>query len=269
MGVRRVRHGSLMRDLGHLAAPGYMANRARRYERDVRSREGVTAIAERLLEGEPPVVRGGLFAGLRYPVERVADVDAPVAKLLGVYEREIATVFEDAIRRGTRTFVDVGCADGYFATGMAFVSPGLTTHAFDIARSARELCATVAAMNDVAGRVNVKSSFSAASLDGLDVDGALLLCDVEGAERTLFDEALVSRLRHAFVTIEVHEHVVPGLSESLRSAFAASHTHRMVKVATRPPEDFADLPLTSEEIAVALSEHRPPSLHWLVFDPRG
>lgn len=267
--MQRVRHGSLMRELGQRVAPGYMADRARRYERDVRSRDGVTAIAERLLAGGPAVVRGGPFAGLRYPAERIADVDVPVAKLLGVYEQEIAGVFEDAIRRGTRTFVDVGCADGYFAAGMAFASPDLTTYAFDIARSARELCATVAAINGVAARVNVKRRFSAASLEGLDMAGALLLCDVEGAERTLFDAALVSRLRHTYVTIEVHEHVLPGLSESLRSAFTASHTHRVVQAATRPPEDFAELGLTAREIAVALGEHRPPSLHWLVFDPRG
>jgi hypothetical protein len=246
-----------------------MADRVRRYERHVRAREGVTEIAERLLNGEPPVVRGGPFAGLRYPRDRIADIDVPVAKLLGVYEREIATVFEDAIGRGTSTFVDVGCADGYYAVGMALASPRLTTHAFDIARSARALCTDVAAINHLAGRVIVEDRFSIASLDGLEMHGALMLCDIEGAEHTLFDGPLVARLRHTFVAIEVHEHAVPGLSEHLRGAFAATHTHRAVGQAKHRPEDFEDLPLTPAEIAIALRENRPASLHWLVFDPLG
>lgn len=267
--MRGLGHGSLVRDIGYRVAPGYMADRARRYERGVRSKEGVTAIAQRLLDGSAPVVQHGPFAGLRYPAERVADVDAPVAKLLGIYEQEIADVFEDAIRRGTRTFVDVGCADGYYATGMALASSGLTTHAFDIARSARELCATVASMNGVAERVSINSRFSAAWLDGIDMNGALLLCDIEGAERTLFDEALISRLRHAFVTIEVHEHAVPGLCERLQSAFAVSHTHRTVHQRKRRPQDFAEVPLSAGELAVAIDERRPPEVHWLVLNPRG
>jgi hypothetical protein len=269
MDMKRVRHGSLKRDLGHRLAPAHMADRIRRYERHVRRRDGVTDIAARLLDGGPPVVQRGLFAGMRYPTDRLADIDVPTAKLLGVYEQEIATVFEDAIERDTRTFVDVGCADGYFAVGMPFVAPRLTTHAFDIARSARALCASVAAINDVTARVKIKDKFSTASLDGLDMQGALMLCDIEGAESTLFDGRLVSRLRHTFVAIEVHEHVVPGLSERLCSAFTATHIHRTVRQAEHRLEEFADLPLTPTEITIALRENRPSSLHWLVFDPRG
>jgi hypothetical protein len=245
-----------------------MADRARRHQRHVRARDGATGIAERLLDGRPPVVQRGLFAGLRYPSGRTGDIDAPAAKLLGTYEQELTTVFEDALQRVTRTFVDIGCADGYYAVGMPFISPGLTTHAFDIARSARELCAEVAAVNDVAARVRIKGRFSAESLAGLDVNGALMLCDVEGAEAALFDEALVSRLRHTFVVIEVHEHVKPGLSGHLQSVFASSHDHRVMVQDKRRPQDFAELPLSARELATALGENRPRDLHWLVLDPR-
>jgi len=281
--VRRLRHGGLKRDLGHRVAPAYMADRARRHERHVRARDGVIDLAERLLADGPPVVRGGPFAGLRYPGDRLADIDVPVAKLLGVYEREIGWAFENALQRDTHTFVDVGCADGYYAVGMAFAAPGLTTHAFDIARSARELCAQVAALNGVADRVKVKGRFSTASLAGLDMDGALMLCDIEGAEGALFDETLLARLRHTFVVIEVHEYTSPGLCARLCDAFYVSHAHQKVEQAKQlrneqppseqprneqPPNDFTDLPLTPREVAIALGENRPADLHWLVFDPR-
>src|SRR4051794_32047012 len=120
-------------------APALMAERARKYEVGVREREGITGLAHRI----DPVVQVGPFTGLRYPDDRLAEVDAPVAKFLGVYESEIAYVFEGDYS----VFVDVGCADGYYVAGMA--RRGVRSVGFDIARSARELCTALAALNGV------------------------------------------------------------------------------------------------------------------------
>jgi hypothetical protein len=243
-----------VRDAAWRLAPGLMADRARRYERGFRERRGITAAAERLVTAQGPVVSSGPFAGLRYPADRLGDVDTPVGKLTGVYEAEIRQPFEAAIAAGVQTFIDVGCADGYYAAGMPYASPGLTTYAFDLASSARELCNELARANGVEDRVRIHKRFSAESLDHLDPAGALLLCDIEGAELDLFDHDLVPRLTHTTVVIEVHEDARPGAGGRIQSIFIDSHSLQVIE-----QRDVNG--------GVGITEHRPPLLHWLVAEP--
>lgn len=230
-----------------------MAERARQYEIGLRERQGITALGDRM----EPVVQAGPFQGLRYPAERLAEVDAPVAKFLGVYEQEVGYVFEEPRAR----FVDVGCADGYYAAGMAL--RGARVIGFDIARSARELCDTVAGMNAV--EVEIGKRFAPDDA-GLVRDG-LLLVDIEGGERDLFTPSVVEHLGEARVLVEVHEDFRPGTSEYLTALFAASHEVRRVDQQPRAtPAPLREWP--PEEVALALTEHRPPLMHWLDCVPR-
>jgi hypothetical protein len=233
-----------------------MADRARRFERGWRQRHGITDAATRLVgaRGGVAEVSAGPFAGMRYPVDRLADVDTPVGKLMGVYEVEIYAPFEKAIAGGTETFIDIGCADGYYAVGMPYASPKITTHAFDLAKSANHLCREVAQLNDLGRRVRIGRRFSIKTLDRIAPEGALMLCDIEGAEADLFGRALVGRLAATTVVIEVHEDVRPGIGAALRSLFEASHE---VEFVTQRP--VADDP--------AVAENRSPLVRWLVATP--
>jgi hypothetical protein len=252
---------ALARRLAVRYAPGVMADRARRYERGLRERQGVTAAARALVQRGEAIVQAGPFAGLRYPAERLDEVDAPAAKLLGSYERELSPVFAAAVNAGVRTFVDIGCADGYYAVGMARATPGLTTHAFDLSGSARRLCRAVAELNAVSDRVRVRGRFEPRVLDDITVAGGLLLCDIEGAEHRLFDRPLVQRLRDVTVVIEVHVHENPAHTDDLGARLARTHAVQVIRQAPRPPVD--GLP------AVAVAEFRDRDLHWLVAEPRG
>jgi hypothetical protein len=234
--------------------PAMIADRARRYERRFRHQQGVTTAAQRLIEEGGAGVRSGPFAGMLYPPNRIADVDTPSAKLLGVYEREIQRAFVDALKCGVSIFVDIGCADGYYAVGMPFASRAVTCYAFDLAASARRLCGEVARLNSVQSRVRIAGRFTAGALDGVDMDGALVLCDIEGAEGALFgDPLLLRRVHNSTVVIEVHEDAHPGMSRDLQRQFVGSH--RIERVEQEPRSDD-------------LLEFRPPLLHWLICAPR-
>jgi hypothetical protein len=245
-----------------------MADRARRYEREVRRRAGVNEDAYRLLAGELPVVRAGPFAGMAYPADRLDDVDAAAAKLLGTYEREIAWVFERAIARGVTTFIDIGCADGYYAVGMPRASSVTTTFAYDLSQSARDLCAETAKASGVEGRVRIGNRCSLEVLSGLPTHGALVLCDIEGAERELLDTAVAQRLAGSVAVVEVHEDEHPGAGNQLTRAFAG--THRAVRVMQRPRTEAPELlpDWSPRARSRALGEFRGHRLHWIVFEPR-
>lgn len=84
---------------------------------------------------------------------------------------------------------------------MALAAPNRVTLAFDIASSARELCRSVARLNDAEHRVLIGRRLTSTTIK----PGALLLCDIEGAERDLFTLEVMERLRSVTVLIEVHE----------------------------------------------------------------
>jgi len=256
------------RELARRLAPGYISDRARRFEREQRDREGSTELARRLAGRDWATVRAGPVRNLRYPTGRLGEIDAAAAKLLGTYEQELHAVFRRALAGSPSRFVDVGCADGYFAAGLAVAAPGLRVHAFDLAASARELCAAVATANGVADRVQVGRRFRPGSLPDVDLHRALLLCDIEGGERALFRPELVGRLGTASVVIEVHEFAAPGTQAALDAVFEASHRRELLRQSPRsdPPEEIAGW--TEAERRLALDEHRPPELHWASYTPR-
>lgn len=251
-----------LRSRARVIAPTLMADRARAYERGFRSRQGITALGERLASTDA-TVRGGPFAGLAYPPDRVADVDAPVAKLVGCYEQEIAYVFTEALDDGVEAFVDVGSADGYYAVGMAVSNPRLTTYAYDLSRSARDLCAAISDLNGVGDRVLLGRRCDARELARLPLEGALLLCDIEGAEADFFDPRTVELLRRTRVVVEAHDGDGRGLGHQVARAFEQSHTARVVRPRPRAPADGRLEGWTTAELASAMTESRRVGDHWL------
>lgn len=233
--------------LARQIAPGFFADRARKHERRYRERLGIPDLARRL----EPVVQAGPFAGLRYPPERFEDIDAPVAKLVGTYEQELHSVFEQA----QGPFYDVGSADGYYAVGMAL--RGHPVIAWDSSRSARDLCAEVARLNGVT--IDQRGLY-----DGAPLTGGLMLCDIEGAEVELFSADVARGL--PTVLIEVHEDNFPSAGEQLRAAFAATHQVRRI-AQERRERPAAIAGWDTEDQNRAMAEFRPRAMHWLLFTP--
>jgi hypothetical protein len=189
---------------------------------------------------------------MRYPPARLAEVDAPVAKLLGTYECELHPVFEQA--RGP--FFDVGSADGYYAVGMA--RRGHPVVAWDMSRNARLLCADVARLNGVT--IDQRTKYT-----GDPIHDGLVLVDIEGAESSLLTASVASTL--PTVLVEVHDHLAVGTGDRLCAAFDPTHSVRRIDQAPRVVPPALD-GWTETERERALSEFRPPGMYWLVFTRR-
>jgi hypothetical protein len=151
---------------------------------------------------------------------------------------------------------------------MAYASPATTTFAYDLASSARSLCAETASASAVHARVRIGKRFTADLLASLPVDDALVLCDIEGGEVELLDAGTAAALSSSVVVVEVHEDQRPGAGARLRDAFAATHEPVLVG---QQPRLAAPEPLSGwspRERSRALAEFRGERLHWLVFEPR-
>lgn len=214
------------------------------------------------------LVRHGLFYGMKYPSLESAG-SALYPKLLGSYEWELHGVMERIVHTDYSTIVDIGCAEGYYATGLALRLPAAKVYAFDVDEHAQQLCRDMAEYNGVADRVEVRSYCSPQALTELPLGRrALIISDCEGYESALFTEACVAALAAHDVLIEVHAFVNPDIPVLLRQRFTA--THRIQALCStadadkpgyypwRSQEDFSQ-----DEWRALLAEGRPGTMEWL------
>ena len=168
-------------------------------------------------------VLGGPFAGMRYVDQSVGSGWFP--KILGRYESELHETVYQIIREGYATIVDIGCAEGYYAVGMALKCPAAQIVAFDIDADAQRLCSQLAHENHVADRVTVRGGCSANALNGLaGLERVVVICDCEGAELDFLDANKVAWLRQADILVELHDFIIPGLKETLLRRFELTHS---------------------------------------------
>ena len=78
-------------------------------------------------------VYSGPFKGMEYL--DYATEGCLVPRLLGCYEDELHADLQRFVDMGVDTIVDIGCAEGYYAVGLARFMPAAQIHAFEPARS--------------------------------------------------------------------------------------------------------------------------------------
>ncbi len=170
-------------------------------------------------------VRRGPFAGMHY-TSFVSVGGALYPELIGVYEREIADIVEYCIKQKYEYFVDVGCARGYYAVGMAKFGKVEKVVAYDIDDRARRLCKEMAFVNNV--KVEVRRRMTADDLAKFPFDKtkkSFIMVDCEGFERELFSEAAIKNLANVECLIEVHDwcQYEKRTKDMLLNMFEATH----------------------------------------------
>jgi len=219
------------------------------------------------------VVRHGPFRGMRYP-ELAAAGSTLFPKLLGSYERELADIIESISAGAYTDIVDIGCAEGYYAVGLAMRIPTATVWAFDTDPHAIALCARMAALNGVKDRLRIGEFCSPDTLAALALSSRpLIVCDCEGYEARLFPSSLDPLLQRCALLIETHDFIDPAISRRLIARFVDSHEVQMISslddikkshVYNYPELQPYDLKLRR----LLLGEQRPAIMEWLWATPR-
>jgi len=217
-------------------------------------------------------VKHGPFKGMRYPrPESVGSSILP--KLLGSYEHEIAPLMERLCCEQFTEIVDIGCAEGYYAVGLAMRIEHAKVFAFDTDYDARRSCREMALLNHVSKRVAVGGLCDQKQLLTLPLTKkALIVSDCEGYEKKLFTADSAHALRQHDILIEVHDFIDPTISKHLQTAFQS--THRLTVYCSLPDVDkvsqygFEELALLSAEQRLSvLREGRECVMEWLHAEP--
>ncbi|MBN8631944.1 MAG: hypothetical protein J0L76_13940 [Rhodobacterales bacterium] len=226
-----------------------------------------TVLANTLVAKGYTKVTHGPFAGMDYAGAAAEGGQAP--RLLGVYEASLHPVIEQVIARGWPQILDIGCAEGYYAVGLAREMPGSIVHARDSDPVARDLCAALARANGVEDRVRIGGAVAHADFAICEAAPTFILCDIEGAEGALLDPALAPGLARADLLVEVHEGMQPGLVVLLTDRFADTHRITRIDRALRPDllPAWADQ-LSDLDRLLLLWEWRATPTPWLWMECR-
>jgi hypothetical protein len=86
------------------------------------------------------------------------------------------------------------------------------------------------------------------------------------------DPERVPLLRTSAAIIELHDFAAPGIEETVRERFAATHDIEVVRTRTRYPADYpslAEVPgINYMDRHLAVAEFRPFPMGWALLRPR-
>lgn len=234
-----------------------------------------SAITNNLIKAHAGAVISGPFAGTKLLPEVSSGEDGNLPpKLLGCYEAELHPAIAKAAARNPEAVINIGCAEGYYAVGIARTLPSARVFAFEASPKGRDICQRTAVANKVADRVVVAGKCEIELLRPImdNNERLLLIVDCEGGELELLDQARLPRLMHCDMIIECHDFFNPRIhgppahaTEILKQRFSKSHTVEHVVEGPRDPNQFAELRRWSSlNRWLAVSEGRPVAMNWLV-----
>lgn len=210
----------------------------------------------------------GPFAGMDYVA--AATEGALTPRLIGTYESELHPHIADFAAQGVDCVIDVGCAEGYYAVGLARMMPVVTVYAYDIQARARAACAELAAKNGVSERVIIGEEFTPTGFEAFADRRCLVLVDIEGAEDDLLRPDLSPALAQMNLIVETHDVYRPGVRERVVERFTP--THDIVQLwpqpKTLPLPDFLKGASHLDQL-LAVWEFRMAATPWLVMRPKG
>jgi hypothetical protein len=230
-------------------------------------------ISERIRLHYANTVAHGPFKGLKL-VEDAHWGSADLGgMILGLYEKEILSQLAAAGRK-RRTFIDLGAADGYYGLGVLVGDLFEKSTCFEITEKGREVIARNAALNGLQDRVTIlgeaKPDFYT-QIAPEDLNDALLLIDIEGAEFDIVTADTFAAFAKSTVIIEVHEWYpdIQQKIERLLQQAAATHTAHRFSTGARDLSGFPELKVINDnERWLLCSEGRPYLMSWYRFDPR-
>lgn len=228
-----------------------------------------SAIQGALVKQHGTVVMQGPFEGLNF-LDRSAE-GCHIPKLLGCYEQPLFPYLEQSIQANYDTILNIGCAEGYYAVGMARRLSDAIIYAYDINPVAQAACAQLAAKNDVGHRVKVGGHFSPTDFTVFEQNRVLILCDIEGKEKDLLNPEASPALRKMDLIVESHECIEPGLTNEMVRRF--SDSHQITVLMDKGQRELKSVPdwfinLSNLDQLLAVWEWRSGPTPWLVMRAR-
>jgi hypothetical protein len=175
-------------------------------------------------------VLDGPFAGMTYPPDS-ALIRWCVPKLVGSYEKELHPFLFQAGMKGYDCVIDIGSAEGYYACGLARML-NIPVYAYDPEPKEKAFTLSMAKLNNVVHLVKAGNLFTPSDMKEFSLQRALVVCDCEGFEETLFTPTTLELTRRWDLLIELH-----GSAEQVLPALQWPHKTQVIPIQNRKGEE--------------------------------
>ena len=196
------------------------------------------------------------------------------AMLLGIYEEEILNSIM-SVSNKYDVFIDLGAADGYYSIGSLVSKKFKTSYSFEISDKGREVIQKNATVNKVSHKLHI---FGEATKDFYknipkkDLNSAVILIDIEGAEFSLLDNEVFSHLRKSIIFIELHNWFFKDSEKKMAKLLSDAKPFFKISKLTTTSRDLSKFPELLEypdsDRWLIASEGRSKLMTWLRLDPR-
>ncbi|MEO1701541.1 MAG: methyltransferase domain-containing protein [Pseudomonadota bacterium] len=244
-----------------------LERQAAREERQRLKRAANHAAIEKLYEGSTPVILAGSFTGLQYANTSYGSALLP--KLLGSYEEPIHSWIEEVCNsKYYAAIFDVGCAEGYYACGLAMRLPATQVYAYDINKDATRLAKEIAQLNAL-NNIYFSDLFDIKDIyrrqDRYENGRIFLMMDIEGDEIKYLNSKNISFVEGVDILVELHDCFYPGITQIIVDAL--SNSHEISIVYDYPWRHFQQYSPTAKiersELESLMDESRPAGMSWL------
>ena len=142
---------------------------------------------------------------------------------------ELHSTIKQVIDNKYDQIINIGCAEGYYAVGLAIRLPNAEILAYDIDSEARDLTLEMATLNGVSERVFINKNFDTNSFKKIDFNKkTLIISDIEGYERYIFVPSVLNYLKKCSLIIETHDWVDIQISSNLEKIFSPTHNIKSI-----------------------------------------
>lgn len=207
-------------------------------------------------------VRQGPFRGMNYSVGK-SICSALLPKIYGSYEEPIQKWIQEIINNKYENIINIGCAEGYYAIGLALTSPNSKVYAYDTDAEALLLCKELARSNNVESKIIINDLCTHKELEYFGSKKTIVICDIEGDELHLLDPSLAEGLQYTDIIIEAHDFIADGISETLSDRFKHTHKIEMIVDYEREPKMVLGENINEEILREIIDEKRSVGMKWL------
>jgi len=194
-------------------------------------------------------------------------------KLLGTYELQIVEYLNKICSSGNMSMLNLGSADGYFALGALRAGWVDRCVCFETSEKSRRAILRLAKKNALSKELVVNGKIDSKLFKHIVASNAfdIILCDIEGAEFSLFDSEALALLKRSFVVIELHDSFNPALKGEKTLLIENAERNFNIRL-VRNTDSFLSIPImnkfSDDYRLLAYSEGRPCEMEWLILEPK-